>query len=55
MSRMDRSGTEDLGLTVRLLYGFILSNANVLSPVETSSVLIAGLIPQDVRSNALRV
>lgn len=55
MSQMDRSGTEDLGLTVRFLYGFILSNANVLSPVETSSVLIAGLIPQDVRSNALRV
>lgn len=49
MSQMDRSGTEDLGLTARLMYGYILSNTNVLSPVETSYVLIAGLIPQDVR------
>ncbi|KAL4412407.1 carboxymuconolactone decarboxylase [Colletotrichum abscissum] len=48
MSQMDRSGTEDLGLTARLMYGYILSNTNVLSPVETSYVLIAGLIPQDV-------
>ncbi|OHW96670.1 carboxymuconolactone decarboxylase [Colletotrichum incanum] len=48
MSQMDRSGTEDLGLTARLMYGYILSNINVLSPVETSYVLIAGLIPQDV-------
>ncbi|OHE90660.1 carboxymuconolactone decarboxylase [Colletotrichum orchidophilum] len=48
MGQMDRSGTEDLGLTARLMYGYILSNTNVLSPVETSYVLIAGLIPQDV-------
>ncbi|OLN97447.1 Uncharacterized protein C17D11.03c [Colletotrichum chlorophyti] len=48
MSQMDRSGTEDLGLTARLMYGYILSNTTVLSPVETSYVLIAGLIPQDV-------
>ncbi|WQF89691.1 hypothetical protein CDEST_14705 [Colletotrichum destructivum] len=48
LSQMDRCGTEDLGLTVRLMYGHILSNTNVLSPVETSYVLIAGLIPQDV-------
>jgi hypothetical protein len=45
---MDRSGTEDLGLTARLMYGYILSNTNVLTAAETSFVLIAGLIPQDV-------
>jgi hypothetical protein len=48
MGQMDRSGTEDLGLTARLMYGYILSNTNILTPVETSFVLIAGLIPQDV-------
>lgn len=45
---MDRSGTEDLGLTARLMYGYILSNINVLNPAETSYVMIAGLIPMDV-------
>lgn len=45
---MDQSGTEDLGLVARLLYGYILSNTNVLTSAETSYVLIAGLIPQDV-------
>lgn len=49
MGQMDRTGTEDLGLTARLMYGYILSNTSVLSPAETSFVLIAGLIPQDVR------
>ena len=49
MSQMDRSGTEDLGITARLMYGYILSNTNVLSPSESSYVLLAGLIPQDVR------
>jgi alkylhydroperoxidase/carboxymuconolactone decarboxylase family protein YurZ len=48
MSNMDNSGTEDLGLTARLVYGYVLSNVNVLSPAETSFVLIAGLIPQDL-------
>jgi hypothetical protein len=48
MGQMDRSGTEDLGLTARLMYGYILSNTNVLTTVETIFVLIAGLIPQDV-------
>jgi hypothetical protein len=48
MGQMDRSGTEDLGLTARLVYGHILSNTRVLSSVETSFVMIAGLIPQDV-------
>ncbi|KAL9605809.1 MAG: hypothetical protein Q9179_000995 [Wetmoreana sp. 5 TL-2023] len=48
MEQMDRSGTEDLGITVRLMYGYILSNTNVLSAAESSFVLIAGLIPQDV-------
>ena len=49
MSQMDRSGTEDLGITARLMYGYILSNTNVLSASETSFVLVAGLIPQDVK------
>lgn len=48
MGQMDRSGTEDLGLTARLLYGYILSNTSVLTSAESSFVLIAGLIPQDV-------
>lgn len=48
MGQMDRSGTEDLGLVARLVYGYILSNTNVLSAAETSFVMIAGLIPQDV-------
>lgn len=49
MGQMDRSGTEDLGLTARLLYGHLLSNEKVLDAKETSLVAIAGLIPQDVR------
>jgi hypothetical protein len=48
MGQMERSGTEDLGLVAKLMYGYVLSNTGVLSPVETSYVLIAGLIPQDV-------
>ena len=48
MGQMDRSGTEDLGLTARLIYGHLISNTSVLTAVETSFVLIAGLIPQDV-------
>ncbi|KAL9110002.1 MAG: hypothetical protein Q9227_005341 [Pyrenula ochraceoflavens] len=50
MGQMDRSGTEDLGLTARLMYGYILSNSNVLTAAESSFVLIAGIIPQDVRT-----
>jgi alkylhydroperoxidase/carboxymuconolactone decarboxylase family protein YurZ len=48
MGQMDRSGTEDLGLTARLMYGYILSNVAVLSAAESSYCVIAGLIPQDV-------
>ncbi|MCJ1477498.1 hypothetical protein MMC13_006170 [Lambiella insularis] len=48
MGQMDRSGTEDLGITARLMYGYILSNTSVLSAAESSYVLVAGLIPQDV-------
>jgi len=48
MGQMDSSGTEDLGLLARLTYGYVLSNTKVLSAVETSYLLIAGLIPQDV-------
>jgi len=48
MGQMDRSGTEDLGVTARLMYGYLLSNTNVLSAAESSFVLLAGLIPQDV-------
>ncbi|KAK8035015.1 AhpD-like protein [Apiospora rasikravindrae] len=48
MGQLDKSGTQDLGLTARLVYGYLLSNTRVLSTTETSFVLIAGLIPQDV-------
>jgi alkylhydroperoxidase/carboxymuconolactone decarboxylase family protein YurZ len=48
MGQMDRSGTEDLGLVARLVYGYVLSNTSVLSAAETSFVMISGLIPQDV-------
>ncbi|KAI4260825.1 MAG: hypothetical protein L6R42_003862, partial [Xanthoria sp. 1 TBL-2021] len=44
MGQMDQS---DLGVTARLMYGYILSNTKVLSPAESSFVLLAGLIPQD--------
>lgn len=50
MGQLDRSGTEDLGITARLMYGYVLSNTSVLTAAETSFVLLAGLIPQDVRS-----
>lgn len=49
MTSLDHSGTEDLGLAVRLTYGYVLSTTAILSEVETSFVMIAGLIPQDVR------
>ena len=48
MSQMDHSGTADLGIMARLMYGHILSNEAVLGPKETSFVVISGLIPQDV-------
>lgn len=48
MSQMDNSGTEDLGILARLMYGYVLSNEAILGPKETSFVLISGLIPQDV-------
>lgn len=55
MGQLDRSGTEDLGILARLMYGYILSNTSVLSAAETSYVLLAGLIPQDVRPPLLIV
>ena len=48
MGQMDRCGTEDLGLTARMMYGYLLSNESVLAKKETSFCLIAGLVPQDV-------
>ncbi|KAI9833508.1 MAG: hypothetical protein M1819_003667 [Sarea resinae] len=48
MGQMDRSGTEDLGVTARLMYGYLLSNTNVLTAAESSFVVMAGLIPLDV-------
>lgn len=48
MSQMDKSGTEDLGIVARLMYSHILSNTSILSAKETSFVMIAALIPQDV-------
>lgn len=53
MGQMDRSGTEDLGITARLMYGYVLSNTNLLNPAESSFVLIAGLIPEDVSSTVM--
>ncbi|KAK7935148.1 hypothetical protein PG985_000643 [Apiospora marii] len=50
MGQLDRSGTQDLGLAARLVYGYLLSNLKVLSATETSFVLIAGLVPQDTGS-----
>lgn len=38
----------DLGLYARVAYAYLLGNTNVLSPKETSFVIVAGLIPQDV-------
>lgn len=49
MGQMDRSETEDLGLAARLVYGYLPSNINLLNSAESSFVLIAGLIPQDLR------
>lgn len=48
MDALDRCGTEDLGLAVRVTYGYVLSPTAVLSEAETSFVMIAGLVPQDV-------
>ncbi|PVH85102.1 hypothetical protein DL98DRAFT_512033 [Cadophora sp. DSE1049] len=48
MRQMDTSGTEDLGLIARLMYAHVLSNTSILNGVETSYVLMAALIPQDV-------
>ena len=55
MGQMDRSGTEDLGITARLLYGYILSNTSVLTAAESSYVLMAGLIPQDVSCRGVKI
>jgi len=48
MGQMDRSGTEDLGLLARIEYGYILSPTGVLDAAESSMVVLASLIPQDV-------
>ncbi|KAG4411250.1 hypothetical protein IFR04_015611 [Cadophora malorum] len=48
MRQLDTSGAEDLGLIARLMYAHILSNTRILNGAETSYVLIAALIPQDV-------
>jgi len=48
MGQMDRSGTEDLGILARLEYGYILSPSGILNAAETSFVVLASLIPQDV-------
>ncbi|KAJ5813674.1 uncharacterized protein N7503_000424 [Penicillium pulvis] len=48
MEQMRLSGTEDLDAVARLFYGHIVSNTDILSPVETSYALIAAIIPQDV-------
>lgn len=49
MGQMDNSGAPDLGLLARVEYGYILSGGDgILSPAETSFVLLAALVPQDV-------
>ncbi|KAF2089241.1 hypothetical protein K490DRAFT_72056 [Saccharata proteae CBS 121410] len=48
MGQMDRSGTEDLGIVARLMYGYLLSNERVLDARDSSFVLVAALVPQDV-------
>jgi hypothetical protein len=55
MGQLERSGTPDLGLLARLTYGYVLSNTDVLTPAETSFVLIASLIPQDVSRISIRL
>jgi hypothetical protein len=45
---MENSGTEGLGLVVRLMYSHILINTSILSAVVPGFVLMAALIPQDV-------
>lgn len=35
------------------MYGYLLSNTQILSPIETSIVMIAGLVPQDVSATAI--
>ena len=47
MSQMDNCGTEDLGVTARLMYGYLLSDLAVLNEVETSWVMLAGLVGLD--------
>ncbi|KAI9821541.1 MAG: bifunctional AP-4-A phosphorylase/ADP sulfurylase [Phylliscum demangeonii] len=44
----ETSGAPDLAALVRLLYGHVLSNTDTLSALETSWVMIAALVPQDV-------
>ena len=48
MGILYNSGTEDLGLSAILGYSYIMSNTAILTLAETSFVLIAGLVPQDV-------
>lgn len=55
MTSLDHSGTEDLGLAVRLTYGYVLSPTAILSEAETSFVMIGGLIPQDVSQHLPRI
>ncbi|KAI9806626.1 MAG: hypothetical protein M1825_006083 [Sarcosagium campestre] len=48
MAQMDECGTDDLGAVARLLYGYVLSNVKLLGPLETSLVILAALVAQDV-------
>jgi hypothetical protein len=48
MNDMDHCGIQDLGLLARLAYSYVLSNIDILSEVETSVIMVASLIPQDV-------
>lgn len=54
MGQMDRS-SEDLGVVARLMYAYLLSNESVLDGKETSFILVAALVPQDVSSAFLYI
>ncbi|RPB01374.1 hypothetical protein L873DRAFT_1827230 [Choiromyces venosus 120613-1] len=43
-----RNSYDDLAVVAELIYGHVLSNAEVIGARDTSFCLVAGLIPQDV-------
>lgn len=43
-----RNSYDDLGVVAELMYGHVFSNLEVLGARDTSLLLVAGLIPQNV-------